>query len=359
MRLQTYGCIALATVAGICGDFAIARAQAPTISVGAVGYAQYAYQLKVDSSLAPPGHANNFDVTRAYLTVTGKFADGVGARVTADIDGRKAASNQLSYRLKYAYASWQPGAKGPMTFKLGMIQTPWIDWEESLFEYRFQSQMPLERAGYVASSDFGASADGMWNFDQVNMTLGIYNGENYNNALGDQRKDIEARLSVRLAKTNMAGRSGGLRATGYAQIGKSTGGGKRQRFLGMLSYKTTAITLGGQITMTQDSTNAAHPEQKGTVLAAYGVFNVPKSKFSLMGRVDNVDPNTDSTSIVIDDAGNLAANRLTRVIAGVAYTVGPNLRLLVDVDLNSLQNGATNAFDRTRQALYLHTEFKF
>jgi hypothetical protein len=346
-------------VAVLVGNAGTGAAQAPTISVGAVGYAQYAYQLKVDSSLAPAGHANNFDVTRAYLTVTGKFADGVGARVTADIDGRKAAANQLSYRLKYAYASWQPGAKGPMTLKLGMIQTPWIDWEESLNDYRFQSQMPLERAGYVASSDFGASVDGMWKFDQVNMTLGIYNGENYNNAPGDQRKDVEGRVSVRLAKTNMAGRSGGLRVTGYAQLGKSTGGGKRQRLLGMLSYKSNAMTLAGEVAMTKDSTNAAHPEQKGSVLAAYGVYNIPKSKFSLMGRVDNVDPNTDSTATAIDNAGNLAANRLTRVIAGVTYTVGPNFRLLVDVDLNSLQNGATNAFDRTRQTLYLHTEFKF
>ena len=329
------------------------------VTISGLGFANFAYQLKTDSTLFPAANANNFDVTRAYITASAKFADGIGARITADIDGRKAASNQQTYRLKYAYVTWQPNGKGPLTYKIGEIHTPWIDWEENLNDYRFQGTMPMERAGFLSSSDFGAGVDGMWNYEQVNLQFGIYNGENYNNAPGDNRKDFEARVSVRLAKTDMAGKSGGVRASAFADIGAATGGGSRQRLIGMLSYKSKMLTLAGEIGITQDSTNATHPKQKGQVLAAYGVLNIPHSKVNLLGRVDIVDPNTDSTGTALNSAGNTAVNTQTRLIAGLGYTVSPNFRFMVDLDLNSLENGATNAFDKSRQTLYFHTEFKF
>ena len=83
--------------------FAAARlaAQAPTVTVGGVAYAQYGYQLKDTAN-----HVNNFDITRAYLNVIGKFAYGINTRVTADI--YRNADGSLAYRLKYAFASWTP-----------------------------------------------------------------------------------------------------------------------------------------------------------------------------------------------------------------------------------------------------------
>ena len=362
MRLSVAHRVMLGVTLGLGVHAAAARAQ---VTVSGLGFAQYAYQLKTDSTLAPPGNANNFDVTRAYITAAGKFADGIGVRITADIDGRKAASNQLSYRLKYAYVTWQPGGKGPLTYKIGEIHTPWIDWEENLWDYRFQGTMPMERAGYLSSSDFGAGVDGMWNFEQVNAQLGIYDGENYNNAPGDQRKDVEGRISVRVAKTDMAGRSGGVRLTAFADIGKATGGGTRSRIVGMLSYKSKMVTLAGEIGITQDSLSATLNEVKGRVLAAYGVLNFPKSKWAVIGRVDVFDPNTDSVVISTTNNGatntlKKAANQQTRLITGLSYTVNSNFRFLADVDLNSLQNGLPNsAFDNNRQTLFFHTEFKF
>jgi hypothetical protein len=356
MRRSVARRVTFAVILGL-GVHAVAGHAQVTIS--GLGYANYTYQLKADSSLLPAANQNNFDVTRAYITASAKFADGVGARITADIDGRKAATNQLTYRLKYAYVTWQPDGKGPLTYKIGAIHTPWIDWEESLNDYRFQGTMPMERAGYLSSSDFGAGVDGMWNYEQVNMQVGIYNGENYNNAPGDNRKDFEARVSVRLAKTDMAGKLGGLRASVFADIGAATGGGARQRLIGMLSYKSKMLTLAGEIGITQDSTGAKTPQQKGQVLAAYAVVNIPNSKVNLLGRVDIFDPNTDSTAAAPNSAGNTAVNKQTRLIAGIGYTVSPNFRVLVDADLNSLENGATNAFDKTRQTFYFHTEFKF
>ncbi len=209
----------------------LAAQDGSSVSVSGVGYLHYRYQLGTDSTLTPPAHANNFDVDRTYVTIAGKLGDGFTTRITTDVDGRKANGNQLSLRLKYAYVAWRP-EDSPMTVKFGQIQTPYIDFEESLWGYRMQGPIAMDRTGYLTSSDVGLSVDGNWKDNAVNMTAGIYNGEGYSKAPGDQHKDVAARVSVRLAGTDASGKTGGLRLTGFAQVGKSNGGGTRQRFLG-------------------------------------------------------------------------------------------------------------------------------
>lgn len=359
MQLRTVRQVAVMAFLGLgaLGTTAQAQIQAPTVTVAGVGYVNYAYQLRTDSSIVPVGHSNNFDVARAYIRALGKFAGGVQTQITIDVDGRKAATNQQTFRLKYAFVSWTP-ENSHLTYKLGAVHTPWLDWEENLNDYRMQGTMPMERAGYLSSSDFGFAIDGMWKYDAVATQIGVYNGENYNNAPGDSHKDLEGRLSVRLARSDLAGKTGGLRLNAYGQVGASNGGGTRTRFIGMLSYKSKAVTLAAQVGVSQDSTSATTPKQKGQVLAAYGVYNIPNSKVAVIGRVDQFDPNTDSTAATA--ATRIAVNKQTRVIAGLSYVVSANLRVLADVDLNSIAGGSpTNAFDKTRQTFFFHTEFKF
>ncbi|MES2123238.1 MAG: hypothetical protein V4503_00990, partial [Gemmatimonadota bacterium] len=256
--------LTIAALAATLGGRRVAAqaAQAPTVTVSGVGYIHYGYQLNIDSSLTPPAHGNNFDVARSYVNVLGKFSGGVSTRITVDVDGRKAASNQQTFRLKYAYVAWTP-ENSHLTYKIGAIHTPLIDWEESLWGYRMQGPVPLDRLGYVTSSDFGIGVDGMWNYEQVNAQFGIYDGEGYSNAPGDNRKDISGRVSVRLARTDLPGKTGGLRLTGYANLGYATGGAARNRFVGILSYNSKAVTLAAEYGMTKDSTSAATPEAKG------------------------------------------------------------------------------------------------
>jgi hypothetical protein len=332
-----------------------ATAQAPSVTVSGVGYVQYAYQLKEDSSLTPRGHQNNFDVTRAYLNAIGKFAPGLTTRTTIDIDGRRAAANQLTIRLKYAYLAWTP-ENSPLTFKLGELHTSLLDWEEALWDYRMQGTMPLERGGYVSSSDFGAGVDGVFAYEKVNFQVAAVNGENYSGAPGDQRKDFMGRLSVKLMNTDLPGRVGGLRLTGYAQYGKPTTGGKRERYLGLASYKSKAALLAAEFAITRDSvsgggTVTAAPLKKGRVMSAYGVVNIPNSKVGIIGRVDITDPDTKSSA---------TNDRQTRVIGGVSYQLHDHLRLLADVDNVSVQGGNyANAFNATRSTAYLQAQFTF
>ena len=323
-----------------------ARPAAAQTSVGGVAYAQFNYQLSDTAN-----HTNAFDVTRAYVNVMGKFGGGVGTRVTGDI--YRNTDGSLAYRLKYAYVTWTPEGS-PLTFKLGQMHTAWVDWEESLWNYRMQGAVAVDRNGYMSSSDFGAGVDGNFNHDQFNFQAGIYNGENYNKATGDQRKDLQARASYRLLATDDGSRVGGLRLTGYAQIGKPTTGGQRNRLLGMLSYRSNDITLAAEYVAATDSTTgpAAVAQRKGRVISAYGVFHVPSTRFSVLGRVDAVDPNTASAS---------TGDKQTRLIVGAAYHLSPNLRLLVDVDHVGYESGHTaTAAEKVQQtALLLQAMFTF
>jgi len=359
MRLSVIRRVTFAVMLGLGVPAVALHAQ---VTVAGVGYLQYAYALKGDSSLVPStggaGNDNNFDVGRAYVNVLGKFSNGVQTRITTDVDGRKAATNQLTIRLKYAFVGWTPTGSA-LTLKTGLFTTPWIDYEEALYGYRMQGTTLYDRNSFFPSSDFGIGADGSWSGDAVNMQVGVFDGEGYSNAPGDPGKDVEGRVSVRLAKTDLSNKVGGVRLTGYGQVGAATGGSSRNRFIGMLSYKSKALTLAAEYGMRQDSTGARTPSQKGAALGIYGIYNVPKSKVGLLVRYDSFDPNTDSTSSAMNTTANAAVNKVSRIIAGISYAISPNLRVLFDADIATLQNGGGNAFDSKNQNLYFHTEFVF
>ncbi len=295
-------------------------APAPQVTVGGVVYAQYMYQ---DFPVAGE-RLNNFDIKRAYLNVIGRFAGGVYTRVTADIyNAASSPDSSRSYRLKYAYFGYTPNGSS-LTFKMGEIHTAWLEWEEALWDYRVQGAMALDRGGYMTASDLGAGIDYKQGPDKINGQFVIANGEGYSKGTGDVRKDAQMRLSARVMDTDDSSRVGGLRITGYGQIGKFTGGGDRNRYLGMVSYRSKQITLAGEFASTKDVAVT------GRVISAFGVYKLTNSKIAALARVDITDPNTST-----------ANDKQTRIIGGVSYQVSPNLRLVGDLDRVSFETGTT------------------
>jgi hypothetical protein len=296
--------------------------QVPQVSVTGVVYTQYQY---TDA----PVHTSTFDMTRAYVNVLGRFANGITTRVTTDILPNAAGNDFV--RLKYAFAAWTPTGSS-LTYKMGMIHTPFVDWEETLWDYRMQGTIAVDRNGAMTSADIGVGVDGKWNNDQVNGQLVIVNGEGYSGGTGDFRKDVEARVSFRIQPTNDASRVGGMRVTGYAGIGKYTGtGADRTRYLGQFSYRTQQFTVAGDFVSRKDAAI------KGTIISAFGVYHLSNSKVSFIGRVDIVDPNT-----AVANDGN------TRIIGGASFQLSPNVRLLADLDRLSFQAGG----NASNQALF-------
>ena len=339
--------LAVAVVAAAGGVVPVTAQQTapppPQVTVSGVVYGQYLYQLK-DSLGA--GDQNQFSIQRAYINVLGKFSGGLQTRVTGDLQPSGSGNQML--RLKYAFAAWTP-AGSDLTYKLGLLHTPWLDWEEALWDYRMQGTMALDRNGYATAADFGAGIDGKWQDDQVNGQLTVVNGEGYSGGTGDNRKDVMARVSVRLVKTDDNSRVGGLRITGYAGVGKPTSGGTRNRFLGMLSYRSKQFTLAAEYAATKDTVTVTPvPETTGRVISAFGVYHVQSSGVALIARVDVVDPNT-----------SVSGDRQTRVIGGISYQVTPNLRVLADVDNLSYETTPTGLQDAARSRGLFQMQFTF
>ena len=316
---------------------------APQLTVSGVGYAQWNYNVSGTQ------HNNAFDVTRTYLNFNAKFAGGVAVRITPDIYRQaNGPDSALAYRLKYAYVAYAPGA-GNVTWKFGMIQTPWLSREEDLWDYRMQGSMALERYTGMSSADLGLSADAKLVGGRLDLNAGIYNGEGYKKAERDQRKDLMVRASYRLATTSDISASGGFRVSGYAQVGRPTGGGARHRYLAMVSYKTTQYMLAAEYVITKDSsTAAATPEVSGSLIGLFGVYHIPNSKIALIGRVDLADPNTDVSN-----------NKSTGIITGVSYQLSPNLRVLGDVDLLSHEAGDPTPASGVRNQFLFQAQFTF
>ena len=296
----------------------------PSVRVGGTVYGQYQYFLRDAAD-----DANNFDIARAYINVLGDLGHNVTSRVTADI--YRNTDGSLAYRLKYAYAALGLG-DGPFSVKLGQMQTPWVEFEEALWDYRMQGTTALDRNGYLTSSDFGLGLDGTFADGDITFQSGVYNGEGYQRTPGDKRKDVAARLSVRLLDTDETSRSGGLQLSAFGHAGKPTGGGVRERFLGMVSYRSKLLTLAVEGALTRDRSDEglppADPTTEGRVITAFTVLRIPGTPVAIIGRVDDVNPDTDVT----DD-------RRTRIIAGASYQVSPNLRLLADIDHVTFEGG--------------------
>jgi hypothetical protein len=314
-----------------------ARAQ---VTVGGVVFSQYGVQLS-DSA----HHTNGFDVTRAYLNVTGKFAGGIATRLTPDL--YRDANGSLSFRLKYAWFAWTPD-KSPLTFRFGQITTPFIDWEEGMWGYRMQGPIAVDKFGYLTSADVGAGVNGSWSKDLVNAELTLSNGEGYKAAEVDDHKDAALRVSIRLAGTDDASARGGLRLTGYGHVGAKTGGGARDRLIGQLSYKSQIFLLAA------DYAHAKNGDPKvadvdSNVWSVFGTVGVPKTQVGAIARVDVYDPSTAS-----------AVDRQTHLILGASGKLGSNVLLLVDLDRLFYQGAAPSpAAAAQRSMLLFHTQFTF
>ena len=291
---------------------------AQNVSVGGIAFAQY--QAQIDS-----GKNSNFDVTRAYLNVIGKFADGIMTRVTGDI--YQNADGSHTYRLKYAFVNWTPEGSA-LTYRFGLITTPWLDWEEQLWDYRMQGPMAVDRNKALTSSDFGAGVDGNINNEMVDFQASVVDGTGYGATPGDMHKVVAGRVSVRLLGTDEASRVGGLRLTGYAQIGAPNGGGTKNRFLGELSYRSKNVLLAGEYGSIVDSASGGAQFSR-TITSIYGWYKFASTPVGIIARVDLYDPKLTPTD-----------NKTTDIIGGLSYQLSPNVRVLADVDQLSFQNSA-------------------
>ena len=100
--------------------------------------------------------------------------------------------------------------------RFGMQQTPWIDFIDTIYRYRFQGATFEDREGILSSSDVGASFHHNFTNNYGDVHTGYYNGDNYNQPEANDQKAWMTRVTVRPLPMSPALR--GLRLTGFYNL---------------------------------------------------------------------------------------------------------------------------------------------
>ncbi len=272
----------------------------PAVKVGGTIYANYEYTqepLATDTD-GNKFHQNAFNITRAYINVTGQINHWISFRITPDVVRVGAVkvgdTNQdvpgltgtLTYRLKYAFGQFGlddfDQTVGGLQWKgswvrLGLQQTPLIDYEEQIYRYRFQGTIFVEREGFMTSSDLGASAhfNAPGNFGDIHV--GYYNGEGYTRPELNNTKAFQIRGTLR--PLPMIPIIKGLRLTGFYDKDEYVNNAKRERTVAQATFENPWINAGFDYLWTQDQNASA---SKAIVKSdGYSVWVTPRTCFGL------------------------------------------------------------------------------
>jgi len=272
-------------------------------------------------------HRSEFEVRRAYITLNGSISDLLSFRVTTDVAARqsttfsgtglpsdfKAGSSfdgSLTVRLKYAFGQLSfdklgPGGKGRW-IRLGQQQTPYVDFMEGIYRYRFQGTVFVERQGLLSSSDVGLSGHYSLPGDHGDVHLGFYNGDTYAKAEANGQKAFQMRGSVRPFPKRGAAK--GLRAHGFYDHDSPVQNGSRNRFVAGATFENRHLNLGVESVHAADRRSGL-PGTATIRSSGWSVWLNPRTTVGLEGlfRYDHYRPNE-----------TVAATK-REVIAGVAY----------------------------------------
>src|SRR3954447_11398758 len=320
----------------------------PSIKVGVTIYTDFTYQQSPEVTDADGNVENpsSFNVARSYINITGNINHIVNFRVTPDITresglvtlgpGGTISNDSLVFRIKYAFAQFNLDdwmTKGSWA-RFGIQQTPLLDFEESIYRYRFQGTTFTEREGFYNSSDGGASFHYNFPKNYGDVHVGVFDGEGYARPEVNDQKAVEVRGTVRPFAEAMP-MLRGLRLTGFYFADNYVKDAERTRAVGEITFESKYVNAGYDAIKAHDQPSIRTADAEASGWWWWATPRLPfESTASLEAllRYDHLQPNTTS-----------AADR-TRTIVGVAYWFknqgALQSALMLDYDGQTFQNSA-------------------
>src|SRR5262245_51169079 len=214
----------------------------PSVRVGGTLFADFTktFAPTITDAGGATVSPSSFNVGRAYINVTGQLNHLFNFRITPDIVRETGAGSSLNgsmtLRLKYGFVQMNLDDwlwRGTFV-RAGMIQTPYVEFEESVYRYRFQGSTFTDREGYNPSSDYGIAARTLLPRGYGEIYGGMYNGEGFTRADPNDQKAIELRATIRPLPASNTPR--GLRATGFYSGDHTVKNADRRRAIGELTF---------------------------------------------------------------------------------------------------------------------------
>ncbi|HET6515039.1 MAG TPA: hypothetical protein VFG09_07760 [Thermodesulfovibrionales bacterium] len=305
---------------------------------------------------------NNFNVKRGYFTLEKELFPWLSGRMTTDVTtvnlktqnlgpGENVSLNvngSLAVRIKYLYALVTPPDLAFLTkpgAEVGIVHTPWLDFEEHINYYRLQDTMFIERNGIMSSADYGVTFAALLGglMDEsyrknVNpsypgsygsIQAGIYNGGGYTTTEQNRNKVLEGRITVRPLPDIIPG----LQLSYFGVTGKGNVAAHPNwtANLAFGSFEHEYFVVTGQYFWGDGNAQGSDQFQKRgyslfTELKPFIELKFPLERFTLIGRFDHFNPNKN-----VSDA---LSGENNRYIVGIAYSIDRlhNNMVLLDYD---------------------------
>lgn len=326
----------------------------PAIKVGMTWFGDYTYQKdpKVADANGDSVHLSSFNIARAYINITGNVTHLLAFRITPDIARETGAGSSLAgsldFRLKYAYAQlnlddWAP--KGTWV-RMGIQQTPYVDFIEGVYRYRFQGTTFTDREGFLSSSDAGLSVHTALPDNYGDVHVGYYNGETYNKAETNNEKAIQGRATLRpFAKAAPLLR--GLRATAFYDGDHYVADAERRRLVGALTFEHAHLNAGFEYLDAKDKTKRTATEVDGK---GWSVFATPRTSKGIEALIRH-------DELTLNNSATTDAQKRKRTIVGVAYWLPhplgtPLAAIMLDYDKTNFHNFVPAQPTQTKIALH-------
>jgi len=315
----------------------------PSIRVGLTLFPTYVFQTTPPITDADGNvvKRNSFDVARSYINITGNISHLVAFRLTPDITresglltlgpGSSVSSDSLVFRIKYAYGQinfddWM--TRGSWA-RLGIQQTPWVDFEEGIYRYRFQGTVFPERIllpTTMTSADAGVSFHYNLPSNYGDIHVGVYNGENYQRVEVNSQKALEFRGTLRPFATGLPVLRG-LRAHLVYYNDHYASSDERKRVMGNVTFEHQYLNAGFDYLRAKDQTLATATDASSNGYSVWATPRAPKadgSSWEGLLRYDHFTPNTATTPAPASTSPAPGVTVLNdqhqnRTIAGIAY----------------------------------------
>lgn len=326
----------------------------PSFKVGTTIFADYTYNESPSATDSDGNsiHNSSFNISRAYVNFTGNLNHMIAYRVTPDITRESGTGSSLNgsytFRLKYAYGQFNLDDwtnKGSWV-RLGLHQTPFLDYAESIYRYRFQGTYFEDRESLIIASDAGASVH--WNAPggYGDVQAGFFNGEGYSKAETNNEKAFQIRGSLR--PLPLGGVWKGLRVAGFLDEDHYVRDAKRTRAIAQVTFEHPLFNAGADIVSAKDRTSVTKSEVDGK---GYTIWATPKfgtSGWEALLRHDEYTPNK-----------SVSSQKRKRDIVGIAYWFqhlqGVTSALMADYD--KLDRSSFGQANDTRYGLKLLINF--
>ncbi len=329
----------------------------PSVKVGTTLFANYSYTfapktLDANGNLIAP---NSFDITRAYLTVTGDITPRVSFRVTSDVVRDPASGDGLNgnlvLRLKYAYMqlNLSPWLSANTWVRFGLQNTPVTYFTDLIYRYRFQGSPLPERDAGMSSSDAGASLHFDLPGHHGDVHAAVLNGEGYSHAETNDQKALQVRTTYKPVTAESTFK--GLSLQVVVNYDHYAADLPRHRVLASAYYEHRRFNAGLDVLGVRDQPTPTSPLTHG---AGYSIFFTPFFKVKGAGpealfRLDRFQ---------FDEPSGPTH---TRLIAGLAYwfphAAPATAAIMVDYEGFSTANAAPAV--ATERRLYVHALVNF